>query len=200
MEIHKIINRNQIVASGDEKDCMTFLKKEAERLNKPLKKLYINNQMTYWDIGGNWYVHQVEEEADRDILSNKMFDTAWSMFLAVVLIPFVAPAVYIGEMIVDENGDNYYDKNGIAKKDALSIVVPALKATANIVDVIEENKDNFIKLFKSNLELLYSVNNLKVDWTRFKCDVPNATFDEFMNEYYSKVIVVIARGQKEKNE
>lgn len=181
----------QIMCVGSDEDCLEWLRHEAEKRKSWLSDGTVNGRETFYTIGGSTpYIIQQGIEIGHGVRGNELFDTAWAGILAIILMPFVGPATAFAPMIFDENGDNYYEKNNIAKKETLNFIIPALKDTARVIDPTEENKEKFMTLFKANLVKLYEDYNLKVDFNKFYADwAPDATFDSFVPAYYSEVIV-----------
>lgn len=196
----------QIMCIGSDESCLEWLKHEAEKRKSWLSGPTVNGRESLYTIGGSTpFIIQQGIEIGHGVRGNELFDTAWSGILAVILMPFVAPATAFAPMIFDANGDNYYEKNNIAKKETLDFIVPALKDTARIIDPTKENKEKFMTLFKANLEKLYGDYNLKVDFNKFYADwVPEATFDSFVSAYYEEVIIklrpLLVRDTEEKKE
>ena len=133
------------------------------------------------------------EEKDMGILHNKLYDTAWSMILAIMFMPIIAPAREIARCVFDKDGNNYYDKNGIAYQNAIVEMANSLEATAKEVNPTVENRDKFLEVLKLKLDEEYGKKDLHLDYDKYAGEYGNKDgLRDFFEKYYEKIAEILA--------
>lgn len=130
--------------------------------------------------------------ADTGILHNELYDTAWSMILAIIFMPIVAPAKEIAKCVFDKDGNNYYDKKGIAPQNAVVPVIPCLEETAKEVKATPETKEEFLNTFKKKLEEAYAKEELHLDYSNYSGEYGSDLW-KFLGDYYDHVLEAVGK-------
>lgn len=137
------------------------------------------------------------EDKDRGILHNKLYDTAWSMILAIMFMPIIAPAREIARCVFDKDGNNYYDKNGIAYQNAIVEVANSLEETTKEVKPTVENKDEYLKVFKLKLDEEYAKKELHLDYDKYAGEYGDKEgLRKFFEAYYIKIAEILNENKK----
>lgn len=137
------------------------------------------------------------EEKDAGILHNKLYDTAWSMILAIMFMPIIAPAREIARCVFDKDGNNYYDKNGIAYQNAIVEVANSLEATTKEVKPTIENKEEYLRVFRLKLDEEFGKKDLHLDYDKYNGEYGNKEgLWDFFDKYYEKIAEILNENKK----
>lgn len=180
----------QVLIWGTEEECMKFLEKEAKRLKGDLLKTSDGEKEVWFDIRNRPYLYQKEQEVEQGVVSNNMFNIAWASILAIALLPIVAPVVYMSTMIMTKEGEPYYEKYGIDRKNAMFVIGPCFQETLKEVKPTPENRELFYEVSCKKLQEAYEDLGLVVDFDKFRQtgDSYQCTYKEFFNAYYDLII------------
>ena len=179
----------QVLTWGSEEECLAFLNDEAKRLRGSVVLTHDNGNERWYEIRGHSYIYQKQQEFEKGVISNNLFNVGWLGFLAIALLPIVAPAVNMSTMVLDKDGDRYYEKNGIDKKSAMFVIYPCLVDTLKEVKPTLENVDKFYEVSCKKLVEAYGATGLTVDFDKYDpIGDAKSTYKEFFEAYYKLIV------------
>ena len=92
-------------------------------------------------------------------------------------------------MVLDKDGDRYYEKNGIDKKSAMFVIYPCLVDTLKEVKPTLENVDKFYEVSCKKLVEAYGATGLTVDFDKYDpIGDAKSTYKEFFEAYYKLIV------------